>query len=85
MWIKLYVYCSLISGLRCHLDDACLSSPCHAGAICETSPMDGSYICSCPQGWYGEDCTLEVDECQESKKPHYLLVQIFDGILIRLT
>ncbi|GIY72356.1 neurogenic locus notch homolog protein 2 [Caerostris extrusa] len=51
--------------LLCHLDDACASDPCHAGAMCDTSPIDGTYICSCPNGFKGTDCTEDVDECEE--------------------
>lgn len=56
---------SLFLGLLCHLDDACASNPCHVGAICDTSPIDGTYICSCPSGFKGVDCTQDVDECEE--------------------
>lgn len=47
------------------MDDACASDPCHVGAICDTSPIDGTYICSCPSGFKGVDCTQDVDECEE--------------------
>ncbi|KAH7984134.1 hypothetical protein HPB52_017345 [Rhipicephalus sanguineus] len=53
------------TGLLCHLDDACASNPCHAGAICDTSPIDGTYLCSCPNGFQGVDCTDDVDECAQ--------------------
>ncbi|XP_023215803.1 neurogenic locus Notch protein-like [Centruroides sculpturatus] len=53
------------TGLLCHLDDACASNPCHEGAICDTSPIDGTYICSCPGGFKGVECTVDVDECAE--------------------
>ena len=52
------------TGLLCHLDDACASNPCHAGASCETSPIDGTYLCSCPNGFKGVDCTEDIDECE---------------------
>lgn len=55
--------CSLPTGLLCHLDDACISNPCHKGALCDTNPLNGQYICTCPQGYKGADCTEDVDEC----------------------
>jgi len=61
------VYCLCVLGLRCHLDDACISNPCRAGANCDTSPVTGGYVCSCPPGWKGDDCTEDPDECRESK------------------
>uniref|UniRef100_A0A7M4E463 Neurogenic locus notch homolog protein 2 n=1 Tax=Crocodylus porosus TaxID=8502 RepID=A0A7M4E463_CROPO len=51
------------AGLLCHLDDACVSNPCQKGALCDTNPMNGHYICTCPQGYKGADCTEDVDEC----------------------
>lgn len=53
------------TGLLCHLDDACTSHPCHADAICETSPIDGSYTCSCAQGYKGTNCSQDIDECYQ--------------------
>ena len=50
-------------GLLCHLDDACVSNPCQKGALCDTNPVNGHYICTCPQGHKGADCTEDVDEC----------------------
>lgn len=50
-------------GLLCHLDDACVSNPCQKGALCDTNPVNGNYICTCPQGHKGADCTEDVDEC----------------------
>uniref|UniRef100_A0A8C0GY29 Neurogenic locus notch homolog protein 2 n=1 Tax=Chelonoidis abingdonii TaxID=106734 RepID=A0A8C0GY29_CHEAB len=51
------------TGLLCHLDDACVSNPCLMGALCDTNPLNGHYICTCPQGYKGADCTDDVDEC----------------------
>lgn len=33
--------------------------------MCDTSPIDGGYICTCPPGYKGVDCTQDIDECQE--------------------
>lgn len=53
------------TGLLCHLDDACTSNPCHSDAICETSPIDGSFSCSCAQGYKGPNCSEDIDECYQ--------------------
>ncbi|RWS31869.1 neurogenic locus Notch protein-like protein, partial [Leptotrombidium deliense] len=57
------------TGLLCHLDDACTSNPCHDAAICDTSVVDGTYICSCPQGFKGVDCTDDINECEIGESP----------------
>lgn len=58
-----FLFVLLGTGLLCHLDDACISNPCHKGALCDTNPLNGQYICTCPQGYKGADCTEDVDEC----------------------
>ena len=55
-------------GLRCHLEDACISAPCHSDAQCDTSPINGDPRCTCRTGWTGTDCSIDVDECSEGKK-----------------
>ncbi|KAJ8878168.1 hypothetical protein PR048_022635 [Dryococelus australis] len=55
----------IVTGLLCHLDDACTSNPCHADAICDTSPINGSYTCSCASGYKGVDCSEDIDECEQ--------------------
>ena len=57
---------TLVPGLRCEDDDACVSNPCRLGASCETLPANGSYQCVCETGWTGRDCDVDVDECSES-------------------
>lgn len=57
----------LVSGLLCHLDDACTSNPCHEGAICDTSPVNGSFACSCATGYKGVDCSEDIDECEQGE------------------
>uniref|UniRef100_A0A4W2F136 Uncharacterized protein n=1 Tax=Bos indicus x Bos taurus TaxID=30522 RepID=A0A4W2F136_BOBOX len=51
------------TGLLCHLDDACVSNPCHEDAICDTNPVNGRAICTCPPGFTGGACDQDVDEC----------------------
>ena len=56
------------TGLLCHLEDACASNPCNAGAICETDVVSGKYNCSCPKGFVGPDCNVDINECDEGKE-----------------
>ena len=57
--------------------DECESSPCQNGGQCVDDmwwPFESSfladrkygYTCSCPAGWAGFDCELDVDECSSS-------------------
>ena len=67
--VQLLLFFHLLpAGLRCHLDDACTSTPCKYGAMCETSPFNGGAICTCPPGWNGTDCSIDINECTESGK-----------------
>lgn len=50
-------------GLRCHLNDSCISDPCKNGAQCSPAPVDGGYECECRSGWQGDNCDEDVDEC----------------------
>lgn len=66
---------SLLKGLRCHLDDACISHPCHSGANCDTSPINGDPVCTCRQGWSGADCSIDINECNESEYALFVTVE----------
>ncbi|XP_072925215.1 neurogenic locus notch homolog protein 3 isoform X3 [Hemitrygon akajei] len=57
------------TGLLCHLEDACVSNPCHEGAICDTNPVNGEAICTCPSGFSGPACNQDVDECSIGANP----------------
>jgi hypothetical protein len=39
----------------------CRSGPCQHGATCLENHVE--YVCSCPPGYQGDLCQLEVDEC----------------------
>ncbi|KAG5868452.1 hypothetical protein JTB14_037841 [Gonioctena quinquepunctata] len=41
--------------------DECTSNPCHNGGTCQD--MFNDFICQCPQGWEGPDCSVDVNEC----------------------
>uniref|UniRef100_A0AAY4E4J3 Notch receptor 3 n=1 Tax=Denticeps clupeoides TaxID=299321 RepID=A0AAY4E4J3_9TELE len=51
------------TGLLCHLDDACVSNPCNEGAVCDTNPLNGRAICTCPAGYAGPRCEIDINEC----------------------
>uniref|UniRef100_F1KQP1 Neurogenic locus Notch protein n=1 Tax=Ascaris suum TaxID=6253 RepID=F1KQP1_ASCSU len=52
-------------GLLCHMEDPCLSNPCKAGSQCEADTSSGKYMCTCPKGYTGEDCSEDINECEE--------------------
>ncbi|XP_062398032.1 neurogenic locus notch homolog protein 1-like [Sardina pilchardus] len=52
-----------LTGLLCHLDDACITNPCPQGRNCDTNPINGKAICTCPAGYVGPHCSMEIDEC----------------------
>ena len=56
------------AGLLCHLNDDCASNPCHSGAKCYTSPINGTYKCHCETGYMGNDCSEDLNECEEGKR-----------------
>lgn len=61
---------SLVSaGLLCHLEDMCLSQPCHREAQCSTNPLTGSTLCLCQPGYSGPTCHQDLDECQIGEAP----------------
>uniref|UniRef100_F7IHI1 Protein crumbs homolog 1 n=1 Tax=Callithrix jacchus TaxID=9483 RepID=F7IHI1_CALJA len=50
---------SVVTG--CLQLNACNSNPCLHGGSCED--IYSSYHCSCPLGWSGKHCELNIDEC----------------------
>uniref|UniRef100_A0A8C6RW75 Crumbs family member 1, photoreceptor morphogenesis associated n=1 Tax=Nannospalax galili TaxID=1026970 RepID=A0A8C6RW75_NANGA len=48
--------------------DACHSNPCLHGGTCED--IHCSYHCSCPLGWSGTNCELNIDECSSNPCVH---------------
>ncbi|XP_077993986.1 uncharacterized protein LOC144447778 [Glandiceps talaboti] len=49
-------------GLACSEINECSSNPCNNGGIC----YDGvnSYLCACSEGWEGDVCDQDIDECE---------------------
>lgn len=65
--ITVFSFCTVSTGLLCHLDDACVSNPCNEGAVCDTNPLNGRAICTCPAGFVGGACNQDMDECSIGK------------------
>lgn len=61
--LKTHRHVFVWTGLLCHLDDACISNPCQKGSNCDTNPVNGKAICTCPPGYTGSACNLDIDEC----------------------
>ncbi|MEY4511173.1 MAG: hypothetical protein RLZZ450_3295 [Pseudomonadota bacterium] len=54
------------AGTLCDMNaDDCSPNPCRNGGTC-TDSVSG-YMCKCKEGWAGEQCQLNVDECQAMK------------------
>ena len=75
-------FCLSIIGLRCHLEDACNSSPCFGSASCDTSPINGSAICTCQKGWRGDNCSEDINECVESGFEMLFKMSYFDSLCL---
>ncbi|KAI4560748.1 hypothetical protein MJG53_017377 [Ovis ammon polii x Ovis aries] len=56
------------TGLLCHMEDMCLSQPCHEEAQCSTNPLSGSTLCVCQPGYTGPTCHQDLDECQMAQQ-----------------
>ena len=37
--------------------------PCLNGGNCSHVGSDGGYVCSCPVGYTGTNCIVDIDEC----------------------
>ncbi|XP_018648078.1 notch [Schistosoma mansoni] len=49
----------------CNNFDVCSTNPCHSNGYC-ISYENGGFHCRCSQGWTGDDCSVDVDECHLS-------------------
>ncbi|XP_039738863.1 neurogenic locus notch homolog protein 4 isoform X4 [Pteropus medius] len=56
------------TGLLCHMEDRCLSQPCHGEAQCSTNPLTGATLCLCQPGYSGPTCHQDLDECQMAQR-----------------
>ena len=44
-----------------NLDECLESQPCSNGGMCMDLP--GSYLCSCPFGYAGKNCEIQLEKC----------------------
>lgn len=51
------------TGILCQHDNGCFNNPCRPNATCDPDPTDGHAICTCPLGFTGDDCSIDIDEC----------------------
>ena len=50
------------SGLVCQFDNKCASNPCKGSGTCAPDAF-GNAVCTCPRGWTGKYCDIDIDEC----------------------
>ncbi len=66
-WTGLRIYaalCAVVAGATCTEDvDECAGShsPCRNGGTCINHR--GGYRCICVNGWTGQDCSINIDDC----------------------
>ncbi|KAL9964973.1 hypothetical protein ACROYT_G028691 [Oculina patagonica] len=46
--------------------NSCQSSPCPSNATCQTGFTAEGYRCICPQGYKGDHCEEDIDECEDN-------------------
>ena len=44
--------------------NACFSQPCQNGGQCITSQPSHDYDCKCKSGFDGENCNINIDDCE---------------------
>ena len=54
------------TGTECDLVDYCDNNPCKNGGTC--SSKTNTYSCTCQDGWIGDACTTDFDECSHSPR-----------------
>lgn len=57
-----------ISGKNCEFPNLCYPSPCANGATCQD--LDTTYVCLCPPGYTGADCSTDISNVPSSSYPH---------------
>ena len=57
-----------VSGGAICEETACAPNPCQNRGACELNEnVTGGFECSCRDGYTGNTCEQDIDECQESK------------------
>lgn len=46
----------------------CLPNPCKNRGVCSISDTQGGYVCTCKNGYSGENCNEDQDECADGKQ-----------------
>ncbi|CAI2723409.1 unnamed protein product [Schistosoma spindalis] len=64
-FIFIFLFYIFICKSTCNIFDVCSTNPCHSNGYC-ISYENGGFHCRCSQGWTGEDCSVDVDECHLS-------------------
>ncbi|XP_073446794.1 protein crumbs homolog 2 [Dendrobates tinctorius] len=54
--------------LGCQGEDVCNHSPCQHGGQCQD--LFNSFSCTCPSGWEGVHCELNIDDCKSKPCAH---------------
>ena len=72
-----HVLC-LVTPCLLQIYDACSFDPCHNGATCMTSPPSHVYTCDCLDGYTGDTCETNIDDCVNHNCPSYQVC--VDGI-----
>lgn len=56
------------AGMLCNFDlNECASEPCSNGGVC-TEPVGGVYMCTCAEGWGGQNCALTAMEARADQE-----------------
>ncbi|XP_055898021.1 protein crumbs-like isoform X3 [Biomphalaria glabrata] len=55
-----------IEGKYCDKIGPCFNNPCRNQATCQQSIEYNNYTCFCLPGWRGENCSEDIDECNET-------------------
>ena len=57
-----------VDGVNVCEESVCLPNPCQNGGTCRLNDnATGGYVCTCRDGYTGQDCSQDVDECLDSK------------------
>ncbi len=55
-----------LMGAQCQSSSLCVSQPCANGATCNIASGGSAYSCTCTDGYSGNECRTDIDECASS-------------------